>query len=89
MYQIMSAAGDGEGRTEKHFLPFCPRVSTGRKSQGHSRSLVSDWSEEDVQMWLQEEGLGELVGIFKANNMDGAELIQLKKETLAELGIGE
>ncbi|XP_037645818.1 WD repeat, SAM and U-box domain-containing protein 1-like isoform X2 [Sebastes umbrosus] len=60
---------------------------TGRKLPGHSRLLVADWSEEDVQTWLCEEGLQELVSIFKANNIDGAELSQLNKETAAELGI--
>lgn len=61
----------------------------GRKLPGHSRLLLADWSEEDVQSWLCEEGLQELVSIFKANNIDGAELSRLNKETAAELGIGE
>lgn len=40
--------------------------------------------------WLAEEGLQGLVDRFKANNMDGTELLRLTKETLAsELGIGE
>uniref|UniRef100_A0A4W6FR46 WD repeat, SAM and U-box domain-containing protein 1 n=1 Tax=Lates calcarifer TaxID=8187 RepID=A0A4W6FR46_LATCA len=59
----------------------------GRKLPGHSRLLVADWSEEDVQTWLCEEGLEELVCNFKANNIDGPELSQLNKETAAELGI--
>ncbi|XP_038576354.1 WD repeat, SAM and U-box domain-containing protein 1-like isoform X2 [Micropterus salmoides] len=60
---------------------------TGRKLPGHSRLLVADWSEEDVQTWLCEEGLQGLISIFKANNIDGPELSQLNKETAAELGI--
>lgn len=40
-------------------------------------------------MWVCDEGLEELVDIFKANNIDGPELSRLDKETLAELGIGE
>lgn len=50
---------------------------------------AADWSEEDVQRWLCEEGLQELAAVFRANNMDGAELILLNKETVGELGIGE
>ncbi|KAM6985022.1 WD repeat, SAM and U-box domain-containing protein 1 [Aplochiton taeniatus] len=62
--------------------------STGRKSLGHLKLLVSDWSEDDVGSWLCEKGLEELLGVFKANNIDGPELLQLSKETLAsELGI--
>ncbi|KAG7227522.1 hypothetical protein INR49_005337, partial [Caranx melampygus] len=63
-------------------------VCQGRKLRGHSGLLVADWSEEDVRTWLCEEGLEELVGCFKANNIDGPELIQLNKETATELGIG-
>lgn len=51
--------------------------------------LLTDWSEDDVQTWLRDEGLVELVSVFKANNIDGPELSQLNKETAAELGIGE
>ncbi|XP_029937246.1 WD repeat, SAM and U-box domain-containing protein 1-like [Myripristis murdjan] len=62
-------------------------VCQGRKLPGHSRLLVADWSEEDVGTWLREEGLEELVSILKVNNIDGPELSQLNKETVAELGI--
>lgn len=52
--------------------------------------LVSDWSEQDVSSWLLEEGLEGLVDKFRANNIDGTELLSLTKETLAsELHIGE
>lgn len=50
-------------------------------------TLLSDWSEEDVQTWLSEEGLDELIGIFKSNNIDGPELSRMNKETVAEMGI--
>lgn len=59
----------------------------GRTSAGQSRLLVSDWSEEDVSAWLVEEGLEGLVDIFRANNMDGTELLSLTKDTLVELHI--
>lgn len=61
----------------------------GRSLPGHSRLLLTDWSEEDVQTWLCEEGLEELVSIFEANNIDRLELSQLSEDTAAELGIGE
>ncbi|KAA0715457.1 WD repeat, SAM and U-box domain-containing protein 1 [Triplophysa tibetana] len=57
-------------------------TGTGRKSQGYSRMLVSDWSEEDVCDWLRDEGLEMLVDTFRAQNIDGTELISLNKETL-------
>ncbi|XP_039674924.1 WD repeat, SAM and U-box domain-containing protein 1-like isoform X1 [Perca fluviatilis] len=76
--------GDGVSRTAAESRQT---VCQGRNLPGHSRLLVADWSEEDVQTWLREEGLQELVSIFKANDVDGAELSQLNKETAAELGI--
>uniref|UniRef100_A0A3B4XWW9 SAM domain-containing protein n=1 Tax=Seriola lalandi dorsalis TaxID=1841481 RepID=A0A3B4XWW9_SERLL len=75
--------GDGDSRTGIYLAVNC----LGRKLPGHSRLLVADWSEQDVQTWLREEGLEELVGNFKANNIDGPELSYLNKETAAELGI--
>ncbi|TMS06716.1 WD repeat, SAM and U-box domain-containing protein 1 [Larimichthys crocea] len=75
---------DGVSRTEAESRQT---ACHGRNLPGHSRLLVADWSEEDVQTWLCEEGLQELVSIFKANNIDGAELSQLDKETASELGI--
>ncbi|XP_008283023.1 WD repeat, SAM and U-box domain-containing protein 1 isoform X3 [Stegastes partitus] len=56
---------------------------SGRASAGRSKLLVGDWSEDDVSEWLLEEGLEGLVGKFKANNIDGTELLSLTKETLA------
>uniref|UniRef100_A0A671YUR5 WD repeat, SAM and U-box domain-containing protein 1 n=1 Tax=Sparus aurata TaxID=8175 RepID=A0A671YUR5_SPAAU len=75
--------GDGVSAPGKYLEAFL----VGRKLPGHSRLLLADWSEEDVQTWLCKEGLQELVSIFKANNIDGAELSRLNKETAAELGI--
>ncbi|CAJ1049511.1 WD repeat%2C SAM and U-box domain-containing protein 1 isoform X2 [Xyrichtys novacula] len=54
----------------------------GTTSAGRSKLLVGDWSEEDVSVWLVEEGLGGLVEKFRANNIDGTELLSLTKETL-------
>ncbi|XP_037552630.1 WD repeat, SAM and U-box domain-containing protein 1 isoform X2 [Nematolebias whitei] len=67
---------------------FAQTSSEGKTSARRSKLLVADWSEEDVSEWLVEEGLQGLVDRFKANNMDGTELLRLTKETLAsELGI--
>ncbi|MEQ2300551.1 WD repeat, SAM and U-box domain-containing protein 1 [Ameca splendens] len=61
---------------------------SGKATAGLSKLLVADWSERDVTEWLVEEGLEGLVDKFKANNIDGTELLSLTKETLAsELGI--
>ncbi|CAF99784.1 unnamed protein product, partial [Tetraodon nigroviridis] len=55
----------------------------GRTSAGRLALLVGDWSEADVSSWLVEEGLEGLVDKFRANNIDGSELLSLTKETLA------
>lgn len=52
--------------------------------------FTEDWSEEDVSVWLCAQGLSDLVGIFKMNNIDGRELLNLTKESLADdLKIGK
>lgn len=45
---------------------------------------VEKWSEEQVSDWLSKHGLEELVAIFKKNNVDGKELLNLTKESLAD-----
>ncbi|KAM4744362.1 LOW QUALITY PROTEIN: WD repeat, SAM and U-box domain-containing protein 1 [Anableps anableps] len=74
----------GEEREQIHKNHTTKRKATA----GRSKLLVADWSERDVSEWLVEEGLEGLVDKFKANNIDGTELLSLTKETLAsELGI--
>uniref|UniRef100_A0A3P9BJ84 WD repeat, SAM and U-box domain-containing protein 1 n=1 Tax=Maylandia zebra TaxID=106582 RepID=A0A3P9BJ84_9CICH len=79
--------GDEDDSTGKYSAEDCLSCNTGEKLPGHSGLLLTDWSEDDVQTWLRDEGLVELVSVFKANNIDGPELSQLNKETAAELGI--
>uniref|UniRef100_A0A8C6V0V6 WD repeat, SAM and U-box domain-containing protein 1 n=1 Tax=Neogobius melanostomus TaxID=47308 RepID=A0A8C6V0V6_9GOBI len=75
--------GDGDETTGKGL-----ELNMVRKLPAHSQlTLLSDWSEEDVQTWLREEGLDELIGIFKSNNIDGPELSRMDKETAVEMGI--
>ncbi|MED6288578.1 WD repeat, SAM and U-box domain-containing protein 1 [Characodon lateralis] len=74
----------GHGFKEESVETSCK----GKATAGLSKLLVADWSERDVTEWLVEEGLEGLVDKFKANNIDGTELLSLTKETLAsELGI--
>ncbi|XP_037103349.1 WD repeat, SAM and U-box domain-containing protein 1 isoform X1 [Syngnathus acus] len=68
----------GKSLPEEFTVTTC-QAST---SSGRSKLLVSDWSEEDVSVWLLEEGLDALVDTFRANNIDGIELLALTKETL-------
>ncbi|XP_078259965.1 WD repeat, SAM and U-box domain-containing protein 1 isoform X2 [Rhinoraja longicauda] len=46
---------------------------------GHS---VQYWSEDEVRSWLSAEDLQELVVIFKSNNIDGQELLNLTEKNL-------
>ncbi|KAK2108911.1 WD repeat, SAM and U-box domain-containing protein 1 [Saguinus oedipus] len=55
-----------------------------RSTEDHLKQFTEDWSEEDVSTWLCAQGLKDLVGIFKMNNIDGKELLTLTKESLAD-----
>ncbi|NXU53948.1 WSDU1 protein, partial [Turnix velox] len=44
---------------------------------------VVDWSEDDVSAWLCAQNLSDFIGLFKRNNIDGKELLNLTKESLA------
>ncbi|XP_069791550.1 WD repeat, SAM and U-box domain-containing protein 1 isoform X3 [Narcine bancroftii] len=46
------------------------------------RHSVQHWSEEEVCSWLSAEELQELVVVFKSNNIDGQELLNLTEKNL-------
>ncbi|KAM6307514.1 WD repeat, SAM and U-box domain-containing protein 1 isoform 2-T2 [Aegotheles albertisi] len=50
--------------------------------KNESKAAVGDWSEDDVSAWLCAQDLADLVGLFKMNNIDGKELLNLTKESL-------
>uniref|UniRef100_W5KAU8 WD repeat, SAM and U-box domain-containing protein 1 n=1 Tax=Astyanax mexicanus TaxID=7994 RepID=W5KAU8_ASTMX len=72
-----------EDGSSSHGESLKQKKAFSRKWPGHSRLMVSEWSEDDVLSWLREEGLESLIDTFKANNIDGAELLSLSKESLS------
>lgn len=64
--------------------------SKGNTVVNESKVTVEDWSEDDVSAWLCAQDLADFVGLFKTNNIDGKELLNLTKESLTnELKIGK
>ncbi|KAM6129923.1 WD repeat, SAM and U-box domain-containing protein 1 isoform 2-T2 [Pterocles gutturalis] len=54
----------------------------GNAVENESKVAVEDWSEDDVSAWLCAQDLADFVGLFKRNNIDGKELLNLTKESL-------
>ncbi|XP_064238801.1 WD repeat, SAM and U-box domain-containing protein 1 isoform X5 [Aotus nancymaae] len=63
---------------------FSSQPVSARSTEDHLKQFTEDWSEKDVSTWLCAQGLKDLVGIFKMNNIDGKELLNLTKESLAD-----
>uniref|UniRef100_A0A8C5TE57 WD repeat, SAM and U-box domain-containing protein 1 n=1 Tax=Malurus cyaneus samueli TaxID=2593467 RepID=A0A8C5TE57_9PASS len=55
----------------------------GDTVENESKVAVENWSEDDVSAWLCAQDLSDFVGLFKMNNIDGKELLNLTKESLA------
>lgn len=65
-------------------------LSKGTTAEDEPQAAVEAWSEDDVSAWLRAQDLADLVGLFKTNNIDGKELLNLTKESLTnELKIGK
>lgn len=65
-------------------------VSQAGRPEDEPKLFIEDWSEEEVSLWLCAQGLKDLVSIFKMNNIDGKELLNLTKESLTDdLKIGK
>ena len=65
-----------------HFDP--ETLSQARSTEDHLKPFTEDWSEDDVSAWLCAQELKDLASIFKLNNIDGKELLNLTKESLAD-----
>lgn len=71
-------------------MGFCLFVFQARSTEDQLKHFTEDWSEDDVSAWLCAHDLKDLVGVFKMNNIDGRELLNLTKESLADdLKIGK
>ncbi|NXP24917.1 WSDU1 protein, partial [Scytalopus superciliaris] len=57
--------------------------SAGSAVETESKVPAEDWTEDDVSAWLCAHDLADFVGLFKLNNIDGKELLNLTKESLA------
>ena len=49
--------------------------------------MTSSWSEQEVALWLQEQGFGEFEDAFVSNKKDGRAIVNLSKEDLEDLGV--
>ena len=49
--------------------------------------MTSSWSEQEVALWLQEQGFGDFEDAFVSNNIDGRAIVNLSKEDLEDLGV--
>ncbi|XP_036900545.1 WD repeat, SAM and U-box domain-containing protein 1 isoform X4 [Sturnira hondurensis] len=59
-------------------------LSKARSTEDQLKPFTEDWSEDDVSTWLCAQELKDLAGVFKMNNIDGKELLNLTKESLAD-----
>ncbi len=49
--------------------------------------MTSSWSEQEVALWLREQGFGEFEDAFVTNKIDGRAIVNLSKEDLEDLGV--
>ena len=68
--------GNKSSRTQRRFAAL------------HSlHPMTSSWSEQEVALWLQEQGFGEFEEAFVSNKIDGRAIVNLSKEDLEDLGV--
>uniref|UniRef100_A0A8C5PR84 WD repeat, SAM and U-box domain-containing protein 1 n=1 Tax=Leptobrachium leishanense TaxID=445787 RepID=A0A8C5PR84_9ANUR len=70
VWKLGNNKNDLTGKSETFIPPF--------------NDTVEHWSEDDVRTWLSEEGLSEVEHLFKVNNIDGKELLNLTKDVLLQ-----
>lgn len=64
-------------------------LDTSQTAKAHPSSTVAAWTVDDVCHWLSSMGLSKHAPAFRANDIDGYELLQLNKDVMEkELRIG-
>ena len=64
-----------------------PTESEFSESYKDSRDSVQDWDETRVADWLKSIDFGQYVEIFRKNNINGENLMEIDQATLKEMGI--
>lgn len=70
-----------------HNLFTSPTESEFSESYKDSRDSVQDWDEMRVGDWLRSINFGEYVDLFRKNNINGENLMEIDQATLKEMGI--
>ncbi|XP_021572003.1 WD repeat, SAM and U-box domain-containing protein 1 isoform X2 [Carlito syrichta] len=82
--QFFRLASCGQDCQVKIWVVSFTHIILARSTEDLLKRFTEDWSEEEVSMWLCAQGLKDLVDIFKRNNIDGKELLNLTKESLTD-----
>lgn len=64
-----------------------PTESEFSESYKDTRDSVQEWDETRVAEWLKSINFGQYVDIFRKNNINGENLIDIDQATLKEMGI--
>ena len=64
-----------------------PTESEFSESYKDTRDSVQEWDETRVAEWLKSINFGQYVDIFRKNNINGENLMDIDQATLKEMGI--
>ena len=64
-----------------------PEQVAEARALSQSKPKLENWTVDNVATWLQSTGLGGYVGAFAENDVGGADLIDLTKDDLVDLGV--
>nr|POE90654.1 protein kinase byr2 [Quercus suber] len=73
--------------TNAHHVFTSPTESEFSESYKDARDSVLDWDETRVADWLRSINLGQYVDLFRKNNINGENLMEIDQPTLKEMGI--
>ena len=70
-----------------HGVFTSPTESEFSESYKEARDSVQDWDEVRVTDWLRSIGCGQYADVFRKNNINGENLMDMDQATLKEMGI--
>nr|POE54198.1 isoform 2 of neurabin-1 [Quercus suber] len=82
LFRVPPSAG-----AKGHHVFTSPTESEFSESYKDNRDAVRDWDEMRVGDWLRSINFGQYVDLFRKNNINGENLMEIDQPTLKEMGI--
>jgi mitogen-activated protein kinase kinase kinase len=86
-YRVPPSATSAASGTNHNLFTSPTESEFSESYRDNAAESVQDWDEARVGEWLQSIGCGQYVDVFRRNNINGENLMDMDQQMLKEMGI--